>query len=114
MSVSRMTRKRCAPSTCVPGNSARTLRRMMSSRNTKVVPGDAIRPVGSGTSRGSMPGTFTRANLMRPPWRTRTARFMLRFEMNGNGWPGSKASGVRTGKTWVSKYSVSQASIAGV
>ena len=50
-----------------------------------------------------MPGTLTRANLVRPPCFTRTARFMLRFEIYGNGWPGSK-SGVSTGKMWVAKY----------
>ena len=61
-----------------------------------------------------MPGTFTRANLVRPPCLTRTARFMLRFEMYGNGWPGSKASGVSTGKMCSLKYCVSQLSIAGV
>ena len=69
---------------------------------------------GSAMKRGSMPGTLTRANLVRPPCRTRTARFMLRFEMYGNGWPGSNASGVRTGKMWSLKYCASHASIAGV
>ena len=29
---------------------------------------------------------------------TTTAKFLLRFEMNGNGCPGSKASGVSTGQ----------------
>ena len=41
------------------------------------------RPSGRATKRGSIPGTLTRANFVRPPCRTRTARFMLRFEMYG-------------------------------
>ncbi len=90
------------------------LRRMMSLEEHERWCPAGPRPAGSGTKRGSMPGTLTRANLVRPPWRTRTARFMLRFEMNGNGWPGSKASGVSTGNTWASKYCVTHASSAGV
>jgi hypothetical protein len=35
--------------------------------------------------RGSIPGTFTRANFVRPLCFTRIARFMLKFEMYGNG-----------------------------
>ena len=48
MSVSRMTRKRCAPSTCVPGNSSWMLRRMTSSRNTNAAPPSGASPSGSG------------------------------------------------------------------
>ena len=65
-------------------------------------------------NRGNIPGTLTRANFVRPLCFTRTARFMLRFEMYGKGWPGSKASGVNTGKIWALKYCASQASMAGV
>ena len=52
----------------------------------------------SGMKRGSSGGILTRANLFRRPWRTTTAKFWLRFEMNGKGWPGSNASGVNNGK----------------
>ena len=47
-------------------------------------------------------GTFTRANFVSPVsgFFTSTARFRERFERNGNGWPGSTASGVRTGRTF--------------
>ena len=54
---------------------------------------------GSATNRGRRSGTFTRANFVRPLCSTTTARFLLRFETSGNGWPGSNASGVRTGQT---------------
>jgi len=40
---------------------------------------------GSGTNRGKDGGIFTRANLLRPPKPTTTAKFLLRCEMNGNG-----------------------------
>ena len=53
--------------------------------------------------RGSPPGILTRANLVRRLCRTTTAKFLLRFEMNGNGWPGSNASGVSSGKMSVLK-----------
>ena len=59
---------------------------------------------GTGTNRGSTSGTLTRANLVRRLCRTTTARFLLRFEMNGNGWPGSNASGVSSGKMSAVKY----------
>ncbi len=82
MSVSRMIRKSHAPSTRVPGKSSCTLCRMTSSRNTKVEPSaGAPAAGGTGTKRGSMSGTLTRANFVRPPCRTTTAKFMLRFEM---------------------------------
>ena len=46
-------------------------------------------------------GTLTRAKCWPPSsgWRTVTARFRLSPLTNGNGWAGSTASGVRTGKT---------------
>ena len=57
-------------------------------------------PSGSSTNRGSSDGTFTRAKRRSSDSgsRTITARFSDRFEMYGNGWPGSTASGVSTGK----------------
>ena len=74
------------------------LARITSSRKTNVSPVDGLSDSGIGTNRGSTSGTLTRANFVRPPWRTTTAKFLLRFEMNGNGWPGSNASGVSTGQ----------------
>ena len=77
---------------------------MTSSMKTNVnVPG-ADSDGGSSTNRGRLRGTFTRANLVRPPCCTATARFVLRLETNGNGCPGSNASGVSTGKTSREKY----------
>ncbi len=81
MSVSRMMRNRCAPFTSVPGNSSWMLRSITSSRNANVIPGLRLIVSGSGMNRGSMSGTLTRANLVRPPCFTTTARFLLRFEM---------------------------------
>ena len=54
-------------------------------------------------NRGSLSGTLTRANFVRPLCRTTTAKLWLRFEMYGNGWPGSNASGVSTGQMCVLK-----------
>ena len=48
MSVSRMIRNRCVPSTCVPGNSVWMLRRMTSSRNTCDMPAAAATGVRAG------------------------------------------------------------------
>ena len=66
-------------------------------------------PSGSGRNRGSSGGTFTRAKrrssgvgVARPA----TPRFSDRFEMYGNGWPGSTASGVSTGKIRCSNTSI--------
>jgi len=52
--------------------------------------------------RGSRGGTLTRAknSLPVPGLRTTTARLSERPEMYGNGWAGSTASGVSTGKIW--------------
>ena len=92
-------RNRCAALTTVSGNSAWMLALITSSMKTNVsVPG-ADSAAGSSTNRGRLRGTFTRANLVRPPCCTATARFVLRFETNGNGCPGSNASGVSTGNT---------------
>ena len=71
--------------------------RITSSTRTSVRVLGAASCSGSTTKRGSTSGTLTRANFVRPAWRTTTA-FLLRLEMSGNGWPGSKASGVRTGQ----------------
>ncbi len=57
--------------------------------------------VGQLTNRGSSGGTFTRAKRRshgRSGRVTTTAKFSDRCEMYGNGWPGSTASGVSTGK----------------
>ena len=52
-------------------------------------------PSGMTTKRGTLGGTFTRAKRRSPVTgsRTITARFSERWEMYGNGWPGSTASG---------------------
>ena len=72
---------------------------MTSSRNAKVVPDTARRRrvPASGMKRGRSGGIFTRANFVRRCCRTTTAKFLLRFEITGNGWPGSNASGVSSG-----------------
>ena len=55
---------------------------------------------GTGTSRGSVSGTLTRAKCSSPlASRASTPRLWLMLEMCGNGRPGSNASGVSTGKT---------------
>ena len=55
---------------------------------------------GSSSKPGQDRGTFTRANTRSPVpgSRSPTAIDRLSVEMYGNGWPGSTASGVRTGK----------------
>ncbi len=68
-----------------------------SSAKTNVCPSPPAMFSGSCTKRGSTSGTLTRANFVRLPWRTTTAKFLLRFEISGNGCPGSNASGVSTG-----------------
>ena len=52
------------------------------------------------TKRGILEGTFTRANnsSLVSGFTTTTARFRDNPEMYGNGWEGSTARGVRTGK----------------
>ena len=62
--------------------------------------------VAHGTKRGRLSGTLTRANLCSSVSGSRvsTASDSDRFERNGNGWPGSTASGVSTGKTERRKY----------
>ncbi len=77
----------------MPGNSESRWAEMICSSGTK------RSPSGMTTKRGSAGGTLTRA--MRPSPETgsstSTTRFSERFEMYGNGWPGSTASGVSTG-----------------
>ena len=60
------------------------------------------------TNRSRSGGTFTRAKRIRRSAgsRSQTARLSDRFEMYGNGCPGSTASGVRTGKTRSTKVAV--------
>ena len=58
-------------------------------------------------NRGRSGGTFTLATRSSPLTGSPTLSSKLseRFEMYGNGWPGSTARGVRTGKIWRSKTS---------
>src|SRR6266540_2346198 len=101
MSASRVTRKGWASTTTMPGKSWSRCAMTTCSSGTNV------EPSASGTKRGRMSGTLTRANSGR--WlagsRTVTASDSDRLEMYGKGWPGSTASGVSTGKTWSWKYS---------
>ena len=78
----------------MPGNSVSSLAAMSCSSSTKRWAS------GSSRKRGSSGGTLTRAKRSSPvaESRTVTARFSERFEMYGNGWAGSTASGVSTGK----------------
>ena len=92
----------------MPGKSSSRLAAMTSSSGTKVSAPPAAR------NRGRSGGTLTRANACAGPpgSRSHTARLSDRFEMYGNGWPGSTASGVRTGKTRSTKFAVSSACAA--
>ena len=85
----------------IPGKSAPRLAPITCSRGTKWL----ARP--NGTQRGKLFGTFTRAKCFAPVSGSQiwTASESERFEMYGNGWPGSTASGVSTGKTCDSKNS---------
>ncbi len=80
---------------------------MRSSSGRKIAVG-SVGP--TGMKRGTLFGTFTRAKCDWPPAgsRTITARFSESPLMYGNGWAGSTASGVSTGKTWSRKYSRSR------
>ena len=64
-----------------------------------VVPWRLVRASTSSSRRGSTGGTLTRANRRSPVSGSRrpTAIESVSVEMYGNGWPGSTASGVRTG-----------------
>ncbi|CAB4560456.1 unannotated protein [freshwater metagenome] len=71
--------------------------------------GTKRRPSERASSRGNTFGTFTRANRRSPVSGSLTiaARLSARLEMYGNGWAGSTASGVSTGKIRRSKSWVS-------
>ena len=90
----RVTRKVCTPSTSMPGKSRLRCSPITSSSGTK-------RSLPTGTKRAKIGGTLTRAKCSLPVFglRTSTAMFSDSPEMYGNGWAGSTASGVRTGKT---------------
>ncbi len=77
----------------MPGNSESRWAAMTCSSGTKRSPSGII------TKRGSAGGTLTRAMRPSPDAGscTSTTRLRDRFEMYGNGWPGSTASGVSTG-----------------
>ena len=113
-SASRVTRKGYEATTSIPANNVSRCAAMMSSSqvNQLSTPPAAAAPAaasaagvsgaGTGTSRGSDSGTFTRANRSSPLWsRMSTARLWLMLEMCGKGRPGSNARGVSTGNTWV-------------
>ena len=61
-------------------------------------------------NRSTLLGTLTLANRSAPVCGSRTmmAMFRLSPEMYGNGWAGSTARGVSTGKIWAVKYSASR------
>ena len=65
-----------------------------------------IPKLANGTKRGRLSGTLTRAKRrsLVSGSRASTASDSDRFERNGNGWPGSTASGVSTGNTARRKY----------
>ena len=100
-SALRLTRKVAVDSTSIPGKSWPRWAAITCSSGTN------RSPSGMTTNRGSRSGTFTRANRRSPVTGSRrsTARFSERFEMYGNGWPGSTASGVSTGKIRCSNVS---------
>ncbi len=101
-SAFRVTRKMWCSVMTMAGNRASRWAAMTCSSGTN------RRPSVRATSRASRGGTFTRA--MRSSsvagLCTRTTRLRDRFEMYGNGWPWSTASGVRIGRIRRSKSSV--------
>ena len=104
ISASRVMWNGCASSTSMPGNRAARLAAITCSIQTKASLGAARLPAFlrgrvTGTSCGRVSGTLMRAKCSTPrASRISTARFRLRLEMWGKGRPGSKASGVSTGK----------------
>src|SRR4051794_8732759 len=106
-SALRVTRNRWWATTSRPGNRCGRCAAMRSSSGRNVAP-PSTAP--TGTNRGTLLGTFTRAKCDAPASgsRTETARLSESPLMYGNGWAGSTASGVRTGKTWSRKYSRSR------
>ena len=109
-SESRTMRNRCAALTTVSGNSAWMFALITSSMKTNVTRARRRQRRRQLHEPGRLRGTFTRANLVRPPCCTATARLVLRLETNGNGCPGSNASGVSTGKTSRAKSTCAGAS----
>ncbi len=91
-SALRVTRKRWCSRTSIPLNRASRFCSMTWSSRTK-------RDFSTSSRRGRICGTFTRAKPRSPVAGSRrpTAIERLSVEMYGNGWPGSTASGVRTG-----------------
>ena len=88
MSVSRMMRKRCAPRTSTPGKQlAEVLADDVLEKREAC--GRAGGACGSGTKRGSIGGHLDARELGAPVVRgPTTAKFLLRFEMSGNGMAG--------------------------
>ena len=108
-SALRVSRKAWCSSSSMPAKSAPRCAEITSSSATKRTCGPLVPPVG--THRARVLGTFTLAKRSSPSTGSRiiTARFSDRSEMNGNGWPGSTASGVSTGNTRSSKCARSTA-----
>ena len=100
MSLLRVTRKTVSCSISMPGNSSARCRRMTFSSGVKTCCGARPGSAGSGTKRGSTLGTCTTANNFSalPGRCSTTARLSDLLSRCGNGWPGSMASGVSTGK----------------
>ena len=103
MSASRVTRNADAPRITMPGKSrSRFASMIFSSRtNSRSLP----LPPGTGTNRDREGGTLTRAKAGFFSFlsASSTASDSERFETNGKGCAGSKASGVSTGKMTFSK-----------
>ena len=98
MSALRVTRNTWCSTTSMPWNRSWRCAAMMSSAGTNAYSSGP--PRSTRTKRGTLCGIFTRAKCSWPESRSRmiTARFRLSPEMYGNGWAGSTARGVRTGK----------------
>ncbi len=101
----RVTRKVKCSRISIPGKRWSRWAEMTSSSGTKRVSymsarGDSSRPGTIRMRRGSTGGTLTRAkcSLAVLGLTSTTARLSDRPEMYGNGWAGSTASGVSTGK----------------
>ena len=78
---------------------------------------DKMHLVVSGTQRGRFSGTLMRTksvSLRRRGVSRITPMELLRFEMNGNGWAGSTASGVRIGKTFLAEELVGGGPVEGL
>ena len=84
----------------MPGKRSGKCMRMTVSSGVKTWRGVASRLGRQGTKRGSTAGTWTTANSCSssPGRRSMTARLSDLLSRCGNGWPGSMANGVSTGK----------------